>query len=300
VTIAENGQEALDLRRERDFDLILMDVQMPVMGGIEATAAILELEKQEGLKHIPIIALTANALQGDREKYLAAGMDDYISKPIKIEQIRHIVHEYCLTGHSEPGASDERNEWPLTQEEREQHTIDAATEASDATHTGNDPWLIEEEQDTRGPLRHQEEHKAEEDKSLSLRSNGYYALFHDHEAAADTSRPEKKSGEKHKNVLLYFRSGLVQRIHRHVLEKEGMRVDAVEEESVFLEHTDVSKYQYILIDATLISDASCVLLDVIREGGATPLIYGRDSMPGCQATAQSYWQVEDLRTRLHA
>ncbi len=95
VTLAENGQVALDLRKEHVYDLILMDIQMPILGGIDATKAILEMEKKEGLRHIPIIALTANALQGDREKYLAVGMDDYVSKPINIEQIRHVIHRYC-------------------------------------------------------------------------------------------------------------------------------------------------------------------------------------------------------------
>ena len=95
ITLAENGQVAFDLRREHEYDLILMDIQMPVMGGIDATRAILELEEEEGLEHIPIVALTANALQGDREKYLRAGLDDYVSKPIQIEQIRHVIHAHC-------------------------------------------------------------------------------------------------------------------------------------------------------------------------------------------------------------
>ena len=95
VTLVENGQEAVTERKQNRYDLILMDIQMPVLGGIDATKEILVFEEQEGLTHIPIIALTANALQGDREKYLAAGMDDYISKPIKVEQIRHVIQKHC-------------------------------------------------------------------------------------------------------------------------------------------------------------------------------------------------------------
>ena len=80
--VVANGQAALDAWRERKYDAILMDVQMPVMGGFEATAAIRRLEENSG-EHIPIIAMTAHAMAGDRERCLAAGMDDYVSKPIQ-------------------------------------------------------------------------------------------------------------------------------------------------------------------------------------------------------------------------
>lgn len=82
VTLAENGAEALQLMQALAFDIVLMDVQMPVLDGLEATRQIRELERSRGDRHHPIIAMTAGAIVGDREKCLAAGMDDYISKPI--------------------------------------------------------------------------------------------------------------------------------------------------------------------------------------------------------------------------
>ena len=78
VTLANNGEEALHLRQSNDYDMIFMDVQMPVMGGMEATKEILSFEEKSRRHHIPIVALTANVLQGDKEKYIEGGMDDYL------------------------------------------------------------------------------------------------------------------------------------------------------------------------------------------------------------------------------
>ncbi|HYL68737.1 MAG TPA: ATP-binding protein [Candidatus Limnocylindria bacterium] len=82
VIVAENGREAIASLERHSFDLVLMDVQMPEMGGLEATQAIREKEKSTG-GHIPIFAMTAHAMQGDRERCLAAGMDGYLAKPIE-------------------------------------------------------------------------------------------------------------------------------------------------------------------------------------------------------------------------
>ncbi|MGA1844535.1 MAG: response regulator [bacterium] len=86
VHIVKNGQEALETLRELGFDLAFMDVQMPVMDGLEATRYIREMEKRSG-EHLPIIAMTAHAMKGDQEKCLAAGMDDYLAKPINMDEL---------------------------------------------------------------------------------------------------------------------------------------------------------------------------------------------------------------------
>ncbi len=86
VEVANNGKEALEKRFSGEFDLVLMDVQMPEMGGLEATRKIREQEKALGV-HVPILALTANALAGDRDMCLDAGMDEYLTKPIRPEAL---------------------------------------------------------------------------------------------------------------------------------------------------------------------------------------------------------------------
>jgi CheY-like chemotaxis protein len=94
VTLADNGKEAFELRQENDYDIIFMDIQMPVMGGIEATGKILEFEEQHRKHHVPVVAVTANALEGDREKYINEGMDNYLSKPIELGKIKLLIEEY--------------------------------------------------------------------------------------------------------------------------------------------------------------------------------------------------------------
>jgi CheY-like chemotaxis protein len=93
VTVANNGAEAVNLYGRDTFDVILMDIQMPEMNGYEATTAIRGHECTTGA-HIPIIALTAHAMAGDRDRCLAAGMDDYVSKPIHLEELLQKVEQF--------------------------------------------------------------------------------------------------------------------------------------------------------------------------------------------------------------
>lgn len=92
VKTAANGVEALKLMENNKFDIILMDIQMPELDGIETTQIIRENEKRSG-EHIPIIAITAYALKGDKEKYLSKGMDDYISKPVNINDLNEKLNK---------------------------------------------------------------------------------------------------------------------------------------------------------------------------------------------------------------
>jgi two-component system, sensor histidine kinase and response regulator len=96
VTLAGNGQEALDALAREDFDIVFMDVQMPEMDGMTATS-LLRQREQGSAKHQVVIALTAHALKGDEERCLAAGMDGYLSKPIRPQELDDILSRRLVT-----------------------------------------------------------------------------------------------------------------------------------------------------------------------------------------------------------
>ena len=100
VDIAENGRVAVDMVDKKNYDLIFMDIQMPEMDGYEATGVIREKQKD---KHTPIIAMTAHAMQGDREKCLEAGMDDYLSKPLNRDELFNTLDRWIKTDNDNNG-----------------------------------------------------------------------------------------------------------------------------------------------------------------------------------------------------
>jgi CheY-like chemotaxis protein len=102
VVIASNGAEAVKLAAADHFDAILMDCQMPTMDGFQATTAIRERETAEISPHTPIIGLSARAMDGDREAAIAAGMDDYLTKPLRAEELR-VTLQHWING---PGIHD--------------------------------------------------------------------------------------------------------------------------------------------------------------------------------------------------
>jgi two-component system, sensor histidine kinase and response regulator len=104
VTVAENGLLGVEAAFKDEYDIILMDMMMPEMDGLEATREIRRREKESTVdkKQVPIIAITANAMKGDREKCIEAGMDDYLTKPIKIELLNQVIGQ-CLDDHKKEG-----------------------------------------------------------------------------------------------------------------------------------------------------------------------------------------------------
>lgn len=112
VDLAGSGHEALDAFRQTSYDLIFMDCQMPGMDGCEATRAIRKMEQADGTGPIPIVALTANALLGDREACLAVGMNDHLSKPFTKERLHAVVEQWLTHRGSQTGSASDQPLFP--------------------------------------------------------------------------------------------------------------------------------------------------------------------------------------------
>jgi len=154
VTLVANGQEAVDARKNNEYDLILMDIAMPIMDGVSATKEILAYEESQKLDHIPIVALTANALKGDREKFLNNGLDDYLPKPTKEEQIKELAIKF--------GVYNEKIE---TSQEQEEVTETTEKESEDTVFESND---IEQEEAVKEEATLSEEELLKESKRENI------------------------------------------------------------------------------------------------------------------------------------
>ena len=152
VDLANNGLEAFEKRKSNDYDLLFMDIQMPVMDGIEATHEILEYEEDDEVPHVPIVALTANALKGDRERFIGEGMDEYITKPIETAELLYILNKFLSDKiYKESKGKEQKTESKSTTAEPSE--TDSAQTGDKAVHIAHeDPDTIMLEDDTIIPL----------------------------------------------------------------------------------------------------------------------------------------------------
>ncbi|HLJ16333.1 MAG TPA: ATP-binding protein, partial [Bryobacteraceae bacterium] len=136
VSVAQSGREVLDLFDQGSFEVVLMDVQMPELDGLAATAAIRERERTTG-GHLPIVAMTAHALKGDRERCLAAGMDAYLSKPIHRDELLLILREVVKHTSDFSAASEAVDELQQISHDSMQQAVEVMPDLSDPNAAEN-------------------------------------------------------------------------------------------------------------------------------------------------------------------
>jgi signal transduction histidine kinase/CheY-like chemotaxis protein len=261
VTLANNGEEALELRRQNEYDIVFMDIQMPVMGGIEATQKILEFEEKNRRHHVPIIALTANALHGDREKYIEAGMDNYASKPIDLDDIRRLIGEY----------------FPYNILEKEKDQI-----FKDNIVNGIDVLESEKEEKIISDLEHEEIKE-------SILSEVY-----------EEEIVNPKSLIKF-DILLYKKTSLAAEIYVSIFDNLGYDVDMVSSENEFMDKLEEGHYRYVLFDAEPFREMPCLIVDLIRDRDAVPLVFisEEEKAKSCCETLSMEPTVEEIRRKLN-
>ncbi|MDF1737974.1 MAG: response regulator [Verrucomicrobiales bacterium] len=144
VRLANNGREAIELWKNEKFDAILMDIQMPEMDGFEATSAIRQFESVSGTPRIPIIAMTANAMKGDREQCIEAGMDNYVSKPVRSEQLFEVLEHFAAKAGNANDTPVEPNSAEVEPEDEAKEVEEAPFDAGEFHSMIGDPGVMKQ------------------------------------------------------------------------------------------------------------------------------------------------------------
>jgi len=228
VELANNGLEAFEKRKGETYDLIFMDIQMPVMDGIEATHEILNYEVEEQLQHIPIVALTANALKGDRERFLSEGLDEYIPKPIETNELLFILRKF-LNAKTEDAestvASDSQEKQP---KEAELITV------SEKTDEG--VMILQEEPDEKVELSF-----IEIEEEAPVKSTNVVEIH-------EFDEPESNVNKK---ILIAKKNSLEAQILSKVITNMNYEIEVVDSMEELKSLIQMSDYDILLIDKEL-------------------------------------------------
>ena len=272
VSIANNGQEAYEMRQTNEFDIIFMDIQMPVLGGIDATGKIIEYENQNRKHHIPIVALTANALTGDKEKYLKAGMDNYLAKPIELPALKAVLMEYCANK-------------AVVLEDESQNNNDSTKDDTALSPKEEKVELDNTEKDTI------------EDTSLSNEIEEPQV-----EEVSETLVEEKVETPKTiaADILLYKTTSLGANVYASVLKNLGYSVEVVSDDSQFMDDIESKYYHYILFDVKPFANIQCLIVDLIKDNGAKPFVFAskEDELEDCCEVLSSEPVASELKEKL--
>ena len=289
VTLANNGEEALELRKENEYDIVFMDIQMPVMGGIDATKKILEFEEKHRKHHVPIVAVTANALDGDKEKYINAGMDSYISKPIELEQLKILIQEYF------PHKIVENKEESIENiiEEKQDHV--------DTTDISMNEEIHDDTIEAWESAKLIDENTEEENVDLQSSDNVAETPEKEEEIIAAVAVEKVVEPKRKSDILVYHSMSLIANLYGRILKNLEYTIDIVTDDQEFLDRLDDTEYTFVIYDAEPFISMKCMIVDLIEENGAKPfaLIHSLSEQDDfCCDTLEEKANIEDIRKKL--
>jgi len=308
VTLASDGEKAFYMRKENEYDMIFMDIQMPIMNGEEATQEILRYEHVNHLKHIPIIALTANALVGDKEKYIEAGMDNYLSKPIELERLQEIIAEYFpynIVYEKEPKEEEKSEitesvelEEPLNEkqiESKENIDIDSvhSEETVESVDTTNSSDMTTE------PLESKEKTQTEEESVVLEESLNDTLVSREEEVEKrdenkeEEIAPEKKEApsslepslleKENVDILLYLSTSLLARVYHSILKQLEYSVDMISTPEELFDRLEEKEYRYVLYEGDAFGTQKHLISDIIKDANARPIMFiSQEGEEGCE------------------
>ena len=240
VELANNGLEAFEKRKNTTYDLIFMDIQMPVMDGIEATHEIINYEVEEQLQHTPIVALTANALNGDRERFLSEGLDEYIPKPIETNELLYILKKF-LKAKAETSIKTKEESEVL----EENMALDKETTPIEPTASKSKGGIVLleeepialgviEEVDTLDELEMEENFSSSDKKILIVKKNPLEAqilskvianMNYDIEIIDKIEELENFIGKEEYDILLIDKE--IEQFHQNILKKQHPNMNVI-------------------------------------------------------------------------
>jgi len=228
VTIASNGLEAFQKRKDGNFDIIFMDIQMPHLDGVEATKEIIEYEEDYNQSHIPIIALTANALKGDRDRFLKAGLDEYTTKPLIRAEIIALLNQFLSE---------------FIVEVKEESTIDnkklpEINELEDISLETKSIGTLEEVKIKKPILEKKEAEIVNEDNTIEIPQK----------TTVDEQNPPKDESGYIADILLAKKSSFEAKLYTQLLESLNYSYNVVNTKDEFNNSISSSTYKVILFD----------------------------------------------------
>ncbi len=259
VSLANNGLEAFEKRKNGEYDLIFMDIQMPVLDGMEATQEILDFEEDHNQHHVPIIALTANALKGDRERFMTVGMDEYTTKPLVRSDIISLLNNFLSHKIIEINVIPKSAEDLIGNNTDKNESVISAKKAA--------PDVVQEEvaKETLPLLETNVDDKLniEEDFSESIQDLPELIVVPEtkEEVAAVKSTFDA-------DILLAKQNPLELKLFSRILDDLGYTYITVNKTKDLYTHVDSKNYKLVLFDKTLPDLNLKELYDIIRDNNS--------------------------------